>query len=198
MTTLAMTMEGWMQAAAVTGTPEAVRTRRPSSMDEAAFRSLYARTARRLRGYLAGAVRDPALTDDLLQEAYYRLLRSGPRNADEEHRVRYLYRIATNLVRDHFRRWRPEVEVGPEHRAAAAHEPTTNLRSDMESALAELGRRDRQMLWLAYVEGMTHAEIGEVMDLKPASLRSMLFRARQRLAEVLRERGLAPASGGAP
>ena len=150
-----------------------------------------------MRRPVSAAIRRTAETaDDLLQEAYYRLLRSGPRDADEGHRVRYLYRIAGNLVRDHYRRQRPEVEIDPEHRPVPGHGADAALHSDLESALAELGPRDRQMLWLAYVEGMTHVEIGEVMDLKPASLRSMLFRARQRLADILRARGLAPAPGG--
>jgi len=41
------------------------------------------------------------------------------------------------------------------------------------------------MLWLAYAEGASHREIAEVLGLRPASLKPMLFRARRRLATLL-------------
>jgi RNA polymerase sigma-70 factor (ECF subfamily) len=59
----------------------------------------------------------------------------------------------------------------------------------MAGALRELKPRDRQMLWLAYVEGLSHHEIGQALGLKTQSLRPMLFRARQRLSKVLRAKG---------
>ncbi len=66
------------------------------------------------------------------------------------------------------------------------------MRSDVGGAMAELAPRDRQMLWLAYVEGASHQEIGKALGLRTASIRSMLFRARQRLAKQLQARGLRP------
>jgi RNA polymerase sigma-70 factor (ECF subfamily) len=41
------------------------------------------------------------------------------------------------------------------------------------------------MLWLAYAEGASHREIADVLGVRPASLKSMLFRARRKLAELL-------------
>jgi DNA-directed RNA polymerase specialized sigma24 family protein len=52
--------------------------------------------------------------------------------------------------------------------------------------LAELSATDRQMLWLAYVEGCTHEEIASRLGLRRSSLKSMLFRARSRMAAVIR------------
>jgi DNA-directed RNA polymerase specialized sigma24 family protein len=46
-------------------------------MDEEAFRAFYSRTAGMLWAYLARATGDASAADDLLQEAYYRILRSG-------------------------------------------------------------------------------------------------------------------------
>jgi RNA polymerase sigma-70 factor (ECF subfamily) len=65
--------------------------------------------------------------------------------------------------------------------------------------LARLTPRDRELLLLAYVEGLTHQEIAEVTGLMRASVRPLLFRARQRFASVLRHAGLAPdaIAGGA-
>lgn len=165
---------------------------RAVTMDEAAFRHLYHRTARPLRAYLMRAGGDAALADDLLQESYLRILRSGFEGEDDDHRKNYLYRIATNLLRDHFRRKRPETHEVPERDDSPGHDMATHLKSDVGGAMAELSIRDRQMLWLAYVEGSSHEEIARALGLRAASIRSMLFRARQRLAKELQTRGLRP------
>jgi len=163
------------------------------AMDEAAFRAFYERTARPLKRYLA-RLTDPALADDLLQESYYRLLRAGTQGlrdaADEAYLKNYLYRIATNLARDHWRRSKPTEpieELASEERAGENFE----RRSDLAGALDNLKPRDRQLLWLAYVEGASHQEIARIAGLRATSVRLLLFRARRRLAAVLRERGLA-------
>ena len=78
-------------------------------MTEEAFRAFYERTARPLWAYLARTTGEPHTADDLLQEAYYRLLRASVAFEDDVHRKNYLFRIATNLLRDRHRR--PSLEV---------------------------------------------------------------------------------------
>src|SRR5215470_8637172 len=73
-------------------------------MDEAGFRALYDRTARGLWAYLARITGSGDLADDLLQETYYRFLRSRASYETEAHRRHTLFRIATNLARDRRRR----------------------------------------------------------------------------------------------
>lgn len=165
------------------------REARTTGMNEQAFQVFYSQTARPIRAYLIGASGDPTLADDLLQEAYYRFLRADFKANDDTHRRNYLFRIATNLLRDHHRRRKPEAREFPELPDDGDSGDRAALKSDMAGALRDLKPRDRQMLWLAYVEGLSHREIGEALGLKPDSLRPMLFRARQRLARVLRERG---------
>ena len=167
----------------------------PPGMDEQAFLGLYARTARSLRAYLGRVTGSASLADDLLQETYLRFLRSSFSSDDETHQRNFLYRIATNLMRDHYRRPKREVGDLPDLGVDESISNAVEQRADVGGALGALGERDRAMLWLAYVEGSSHEEIAAALGLRASSIRSMLFRARQRFAATLRERGLHPAIG---
>jgi RNA polymerase sigma-70 factor, ECF subfamily len=154
-------------------------------MDEEAFRAFYELTARPLWAYLARTSGDGRLADDLLQEAYYRLLRARTAFESEEHRRHYLFRIATNLVRDHHRRPRVE-QVEAEYPASDARTAErAAARIDLTRAMGRLKPRERSLLWLAYAQGWSHEEIAASLGLKTASLKCLLHRARRRLLGVL-------------
>jgi RNA polymerase sigma-70 factor (ECF subfamily) len=75
------------------------------AMDEEAFTAFYQRTARQLRAYLARVSASPCMADDFVQESYLRFLAAASPWRDGEIACRrYLFRIATNLLRDHCRR----------------------------------------------------------------------------------------------
>jgi RNA polymerase sigma-70 factor, ECF subfamily len=159
-------------------------------MDEDAFRAFYERTARGVWAYLARLSGDRQLADDLLQETYYRFLRSTTPHETEAHCRNALYRIATNLARDARRRSivrAPFAADCKDIEAIAAGNPggATAQTADIARALAQLKPRERAMLWLAYAEGNSHAEIAEALGLRTGSLKAMLFRARQKLASLL-------------
>jgi RNA polymerase sigma-70 factor (ECF subfamily) len=160
------------------------------AMTKDAFRAFYERTARPLWGYLARLTRSESEADDLLQETYYRLLRTHTEFETERHHRQYLYRIATNLVLDRHRRRlaRPDVDLSADADqlpGRAGDAAQLEQRAVVRSALARIKPRERALLWLAYAEGASHHEIGEVLGLKSASIRSMLFRARQRFLLVM-------------
>lgn len=163
--------------------------------DEAAFERLHARTARPLWAYLHRVTGDPAVADDVHQESYLRYLAHPCPAAGERQGKAYLFRIASNLLRDRWRRERRE-RLGLERllaeRSATAAPGRVDLKVDVESVLGRLKPRQRALLWLAYVEGYRHEEIARILDLKAASIRVLLFRARRRLAALLAEHGLEP------
>jgi RNA polymerase sigma-70 factor (ECF subfamily) len=162
-------------------------------IDEEAFRSFYERTARPVWTYLSHATGDRKLADDLLQEAYYRFLRAAGTFDSDAHRRNYLFRIAVNLVRDHQRRPRleplPEVEDGRHPTPSSAGDAAGRAvaRIDLSRAMARLTQRERDLLWLAYAHGSSHEEIATSLGLKAASIKSLLFRARRRLASILKK-----------
>jgi RNA polymerase sigma-70 factor (ECF subfamily) len=158
-------------------------------MDEETFRLFYERTARTLRGYLIRMLNNTATADDLLQESYLRLLKADlPAAASDEHLKNYLFRIATNLIKDQ-KTFRHETAL-PENAIAATAEPDDG---DVTHMLAGLKPTQRELLWLAYVERFNHVEIARMLGLKPQSIRPMLSRARQALAEILRRGGFGEA-----
>jgi RNA polymerase sigma-70 factor (ECF subfamily) len=169
-------------------------------MDEDAFRAFYDRTARVLRAYLSRVTGDAHLADDLLQETYYRFLRARSGYAGEAHRRNALFRIATNLVRDNQRRASRQPLRAPMEPAAIAGtvpDPAAAERAaDLRQAMARLKPRERELLWLAYAQGSSHREIAAFLGLKTGSVKLLLFRARRRLAGLLRA-AIAPGRPGA-
>lgn len=165
-------------------------------MNEQAFVDLYARTSAPLTRYLSRLTGNLALAEDLLQEAYLRLLSQARVPDDEAHLRNYLFKIGTNLARDHFRReWRAqplEDDGRVAEPATAGSGRGTAEASDVWAVLDRVTPRDRELLLLAYVEGLTHQEISQVTGLMRASLKPLLFRARRRFAAALADAGLVP------
>lgn len=157
-------------------------------MDREAFAAFYERSARSLWAYLARVSGDAALADDLMQESYVRFLCAAPPADGDIASRRYLFRIATNLLRDHWRRpGTTSIDDLPEERFATP-DPAVQLNSSLllGPALARLRPRDRQLLWLAHAENYSHREIAEITGLAAASIRLLLFRARRQAALHLR------------
>jgi RNA polymerase sigma-70 factor (ECF subfamily) len=181
----------WPQAAPAAALNGAVAAKLP--MDNGVFAGFYERTARPLWAYLARSSGDPALADDLMQESFVRFLcADAPVDGDIEAR-KYLFRIASNLLRDHWRRpVTASIEDVPETAFAA---PDSHAGFDAHAvlapALAGLRPRERQMLWLTHAEGYSHREVAEIMGLGSASIRLLLFRARRKLAASLEKEGRA-------
>jgi RNA polymerase sigma-70 factor (ECF subfamily) len=182
---------GEMATAGSRGTESAL-----SVMGEEEFRAFYERTARPLWSYLSRITGDRQQADDLLQEAYYRFYRAGRTYESESHRRNSLYQIATNLVRDAARREKRKAEVplADEDENATNPLPASNapvpeqqaaIRTDLSRALKQLEPVQRELIWLAYAQGASHEEIGTILGLRAISVRTLLLRARRKLAGIL-------------
>ena len=160
-------------------------------MDDKTFRVFYEKTSYRLWSYLSRLAGDATLAEDLVQETYYRFLRANLKSVDEAYQKNYLFRIATNLTRDHWRRQPREerLKAGVTERIRADDRTAERIQqsSDLGRVLNRLKPREREILWLAYVEGSSHKEIAEVVGLRAGSVRLLLFRARHKMAGLLRQ-----------
>lgn len=182
-------------------------------MDEATFQAFYRRHGRALWSYLCRMVGNQAHADDLVQEAFCKFLVAPVGALDEAAQRAYLFRIATNLVIDQWRKRTREQQAldqfapalsSPSASAAASTAASMaagaglglgqGLSIDMARTFNELKPRERALLWLAYVEGSEHDEIAQSLGLKSKSIRVLLFRARHRLAGLLKKKGLGAGS----
>jgi RNA polymerase sigma-70 factor, ECF subfamily len=158
------------------------------SMDEAVFGRFYEQTSRILLRYLVAVTRQPDLAEDILQEAYCRLLTTRRHEMDEQQTRSYLFRIATNLVHDRWRRGKQLPLPENSEDIISPADPEFDDKLHVRQAFERLKPRERQLLWLAYVEGSSHKEIAESTGLRAGSIRLLLFRARRKLLDLVRTR----------
>jgi RNA polymerase sigma-70 factor (ECF subfamily) len=161
-------------------------------LTEHAFGEFYQRHVRAVWKYVYRVTGNAADADDIAQEAFLRLFQVDDLPSDDEGLRRYVFRVAGNLIAD---RWRKRVR-DERHAAAQAEEAHPQQRDiDVARVFGELKPRERALLWLAYVEGDTHAEIGASLRLARGSVKVMLSRARVRLRDLLAARGLVDGEG---
>jgi RNA polymerase sigma-70 factor (ECF subfamily) len=156
---------------------------KPLRMNAMAFHALYERTARPLFNYLLRVSGRRDIAEDVLQESYCRVLSAKLPEMDEAQTRSYLFKIATNLLRD---RWRRNEETAMETLNARGAVANHSEQAALRQAFDRLKLRERELLWLAYVEGASHKEIADRTGLKPGSIRLLLHRARRRLAGLIR------------
>lgn len=161
--------------------------RSTETLTPAEFEAFYLSTSRALHGYLSRLSRDPGTAEEVLQEAYIRIIHARP--MDDAQRKSYLYATATNILRDLWRKQRREKqwsEFTPDTERAAGN---ANLRLDMAGVFDHLSPQERAVLWLAHVEELSHREIGAILGIRERSVRVVVFRAREKAKELLRSAG---------
>ncbi len=123
---------------------------------------------------------DLALAAEVVDEAMVRALERWGRVGSMASPEAWTYRVATNLLRRHFRR------RGGERRALARTPPSPEWMSIVEpspiwTAVRELSGREQEAIVLRYVMGFTEAEIAVALDMSEGSASSLLSRSRKRL-----------------
>ncbi|HEX2619856.1 MAG TPA: RNA polymerase sigma factor, partial [Phototrophicaceae bacterium] len=163
--------------------------------DKQKLTELVARHHSPLVGYLYRMTGgDRTLAEDLAQETFLRVLRGIQQYQHPRPFKPWLYALATNLARDHYkraetRRTLPMAE-SLSQRLEAEEQPEDALLADDETrqvmaALATLPDFQREIVVLRYYQGLSHAEIAETLNIPTGTVKSRLSNGLNRLRELL-------------
>jgi RNA polymerase sigma-70 factor, ECF subfamily len=161
-----------------------------SRLDERAFASFYERTGRAVWRYVYRSTGHAADADDIVQEAFCRLALTEIAATDEESLRRYVFKVASNLMTDRWRRVKRETSWLERVRGGAEPHVDPEYDDTVSREFAALAPRERALLWLAYVEGDNHQEIADALGLAHGSVKVLLFRARAKLKKLLTAAGV--------
>lgn len=141
----------------------------------ARHKTLVFRTAWRMMGSEADA-------EDVMQEVFLKLhgLREEPASA-------WIYRVTVNLCLDHLRKRRMVVEV-PETLVSRERDPEQELdlkerQRRLAVLIARLPERERACLVLRDLEGLSGREVAEVLECSEETVRTSIFRAKEKLRQ---------------
>ncbi len=167
--------------------------------DEEALAELYDRYSRVAYGLALRVVRDPALAEDAVQEAFLAVWRSASGFRSERAKpstwiLTLVHRRAVDVVRREERRRAAPLETAeePEALGHATDEEVelTDRRRLVQQALQQLPDDQREALELAYYGGLTQSELAERLSVPLGTIKSRMFAGLRRLRDILAEAGL--------
>jgi RNA polymerase sigma-70 factor (ECF subfamily) len=156
------------------------------SSDREAVEELFNACYPRLAGWVRRLVDDDDTAHEIASEAFTRLLSrwSGLDNPQS-----YLYMIATNLIRDHWRKSGRERTAYRTVSAAGgselAYHPAQDV--DVRALIAGLPERQRSAFLLHYYAGFAVREVAAMLGRPEGTIKADLFQARARLKAALGE-----------
>jgi RNA polymerase sigma-70 factor, ECF subfamily len=176
-------------------------TQRSAALREEDFARLFDEYSSPIYNYVLRMVADADRAADITQDTFIKAYRKLDTVTDAAATRSWLYRIATNTAIDDMRRRRmtttmpddaPTFANRPDHRPGPEAEVMSRTLDDrVQRALLTLRPNHRQCLLLSDLEDMSPQQIGEVMDLSYAAVRTLLCRARGEMRRALTAEGFA-------
>jgi RNA polymerase sigma factor (sigma-70 family) len=165
--------------------------------DDVAFAELYDRYGRIAYGLALRVLRDEALAEDAVQEAFLAIWRGASRFIPERGRasswiLTLVHRRAVDLVRRENRRRTEPLEGDDFEAGEGSAEDVAWLRLERErvqAALQQLTDPQREALELAYYGGFTQSELAERLGQPLGTIKSRMFAGLARLHELLEAPG---------
>ena len=136
--------------------------------------------------------------EDMAQEVFLRLFKALPHFRGEAAITTFLYRIIVNVVNDEFSERKKARMMSPIKDAAgrelvssaagaAVQVERARLQEAVDAALLRLSVHDRAILALHYQEGRSYEEISAILSLPMGTVKTYLYRARERLKNMMGE-----------
>ena len=164
---------------------------------QGALAELYDRYGRPAYGLALRVLRDEALAEDAVQEAFLAIWRTASRFVPERGKastwiLTLVHRRAVDLVRREERRRADTLEHAPEPGGGAVDEEAwlRLQRERVQDALRQLPDQQREAIELAYYGGFTQSELAERLGQPLGTIKSRMFMGLARLRELLGEPGL--------
>ncbi|MCA9984363.1 MAG: sigma-70 family RNA polymerase sigma factor [Anaerolineales bacterium] len=160
--------------------------------DRQAFVSLYDKHYMSVFNFVYYRVMDEPLAQDITAEVFVRLVRDIRKlKSHEKALLGWLYRVARNLIIDHYRRTKrivdePEGEahlIVPDNLPQLIDLAISSLQ--LQEAFLTLTDEQQQVILLKFVEGYSNREIGERLDKSEGAIKSLQHRALDGLRRVL-------------
>ena len=169
-----------------------------ASSDDGALAELYDRFGRVAYGLALRILRDEALAQDAVQEAFLALWHSADRFLAERAKastwiLTLVHRRSVDLVRREDRRRGEPLERAPEAATTSTAEDEVALgfqRRVVQEALRRLPAEQREALELGYYGGLTQSELAERLGQPLGTIKSRMFAGLTRLRDLLAQAGL--------
>jgi RNA polymerase sigma factor (sigma-70 family) len=167
--------------------------------DKGAFRTLFERHAPALERVMQRDLAEREEARDLVQQAFLQLHRARL-DFDPKQRLKpWLYTIALNLKREHFRKRRRRPESPDSDQADRQPTPPrgqeqTEARRSVTWALERIPTEQREVIELHWLAGLSFPELAESMGISVAAAKVRAHRGYLRLRELLAD-GAVPAAG---
>ncbi|HXE86007.1 MAG TPA: sigma-70 family RNA polymerase sigma factor [Hyphomicrobiaceae bacterium] len=161
--------------------------------DPAAFRELYEAYGPRVKAYMMRQGADAGTAEDLAQETLLTVWRKAALYAgDRGSMTTWVFAIARNLRIDRLRREVPWQQLPEGRLTEASSEPLPDeamaekeRQERVQAALAELPPEQKDVVILAYLEGLSHSEIAERLGLPLGTVKSRMRIAYQKIRQTL-------------
>ncbi|MCB0216140.1 MAG: sigma-70 family RNA polymerase sigma factor [Caldilineae bacterium] len=170
---------------------EAALRERAIALDPGALGEIYDTYAGKLYGYIYHRTGDAKLSEDLAGDVFVRMLEAIRSDRGWNTSLQgWLYRIAHNLIIDHFRRASNREGVELDERWMAPAEPGFNFEGVFASNQLRLGMRfltdeQQQVVILKFVEGLGNAEVAEIMGKTEGAIKALQHRALNALRNIV-------------
>lgn len=170
---------------------EATLCNRVRELDPVALTEIYDLYSGKIYSYIYHRTGDASVAEDLTGDVFVRMLEAVQTDRGWTTSLQgWLYRIAHNLVVDHFRR--QSKRDGPEldERWMAAEDPTVSFEGLFSShqlrlAMRFLTEEQRQVIVLKFAEGLSNVEVAEVMDKTEGAIKALQHRALEAMRRIV-------------
>ena len=131
-------------------------------------------------------MKNPADTEDAVQDTFFQLIKSGPAFESEEHEKAWLIRTATNICKNMLKHWWRRHENIEDHYDIESPEAVDIAKADdVLSAVMGLPDKYKTVVYLYYYEGYSSVQIADILAKPQSTVRNYLREARAILKERL-------------